>query len=453
MTTAAPVGRSSDSAPWVVSVFVGIGVLVTAIGGVQRLVDGIAVMAESVFIVYFVRHLLLAVSAMQTASLHPKADDIDGPFRPRVSVLVACKDEAMVIEGLVESLLALEYPSDRLQVVVVNDGSTDGTGAILETLARTRPRLKCLHRSGSGGKPSALNDGLALVTGEVIVVFDADHRPHRDVVKRLIRHFEDPAVAAVQGRCVISNAHETPVARLVAVDYLAGYLVNEYGRQAVYQLPAYGGANCAVRTVDLWAIGGWNPNSVTEDTDLTIRLILAGRRVRYDVSAVDEEEAVVSISRYWKQRYRWARGHQKVWRDYRRGVWSSSRLSIAEKVETTLFLLAFHVPVVSALGLVVLLLWLLGLAHPHQPIDSSVLWTLLFLGPLLELGGALLVARADRREAFALLWFLPMFFVSIALCTKAWVDGIAGRPYSWVKTKRSSDDRSVATLSGSREPA
>ena len=63
-------------------------------------------------------------------------------------------------------------------------------------------------------------------------------------------------------------------------------------------------------------------------------------------------------------------------------------------------------------------------------------WTLLFLGPLLELGAGLLIARVDRRYALALVWFLPLFFVSIALCTKAWVDGVAGRPYSWVKTRR-----------------
>jgi 1,2-diacylglycerol 3-beta-glucosyltransferase len=446
----APVGRerSSDAAPWVLSALAGTAVIVTALGSLQLLVDGVALLTESVFVVYFVRHLLLAVSAMQGASVHPKGGETDGSFQPLVTVLVACKDEAMVVGGLVESLLALDYPPDRLQVVVVDDGSTDGTGRLLDTLSASRPRLQCLHRSGGGGKPSALNAGLALVTGEVIVVFDADHRPHRDVVQRLVRHFEDPAVAAVQGRCVISNAHETPVSRLVAVDYLAGYLVNEYGRQAVYQLPAYGGANCAVRTVDLWAIGGWNPNSVTEDTDLTIRLVLAGRRVRYDISAVDEEEAVVSIGRYWKQRYRWARGHQKVWRDYRSGVWSSSRLSVMEKIETTLFLLAFHVPVVSALGLVVLLLWTLGAAQPHQLVNSSVLWTLLFLGPLLELGGALLVARAPRRDVMALVWFLPLFLVSIALCTKAWFDSIAGRPYSWVKTKRSA----WRALAGAPEP-
>ena len=62
-----------------------------------------------------------------------------------------------------------------------------------------------------------------------------------------------------------------------------------------------------------------------------------------------------------------------------------------------------------------------------------VLWTLLFLGPMLELGAGLLVAQADRRLACALVFFVPLYVVSVALCTKAWVDGIAGRPYRWAR--------------------
>ena len=185
---------------------------------------------------------------------------------------------------------------------------------------------------------------------------------------------------------------------------------------------------------------------MTEDTDLTLRLVLAGQRVRYDITAVDEEEGVVTLLRYWRQRYRWARGHQKVWRDYRRAVWASARLSLAEKIETTMFLLAFHVPVASAVGLVILGLWVTGTVHPVEPVDTSVLWTLLFLGPLLELGGALLIARAPRRDALALVWFLPIFLVSIALCTKAWFDGLAGRPYTWAKTPRAAHRAIGATV-------
>ena len=268
------------------------------------------------------------------------------------------------------------------------------------------------------------------------MIFDADHEPAPDVIRRLVRHFEDPSVGAVQGRCEIRNAQDSMLTRLVAIDYMAGYLVNEYGRQSLFKMPAYGGANCAVRATSLRAAGGWNERSVTEDTDLTLRLVLQGERVRYDVTSLDTEEGTVTLDRFWRQRYRWARGHQQVWRDYRRAVWSSKHLSFPEKLETTLFMLAFHLPVISAVGLCVVLLWAAGVSHPIAPLNMVVFWTLLFLGPLLELGGGLLVSRASRRDALALAFFLPIFFVSIAVCTKAWVDGLVGREYSWVKTAR-----------------
>jgi cellulose synthase/poly-beta-1,6-N-acetylglucosamine synthase-like glycosyltransferase len=418
-------------------------VTVVAVLGVDRTTSVVAVFTEVVFILFFLRHFAFAVSALQSASSDIESPPLEDPgFVPPVSVLVACKNEQSVVEGMVGALLALDYPADRLQLIVVNDASTDRTAELLDAIAAAEPRLTCLHRSPDavGGKSAALNDALPLVTGDVVVVFDADHQPDSRVVRRLVSHFRDPRVAAVQGRCEIRNEGDSPLARLIAIDYMAGYLVNEYGRQSLFELPAYGGANCAVRVSSLQAAGGWNPNTVTEDTDLTVRLLLGGSRIRYDVNAVDREEGVVTLERFWRQRYRWARGHQQVCRDYRRFVWSAPHLSLWQKVELTMFLYVFHLPVVSAVGLVVVGAWSMGLAQPMSSVNTAVFWTLLFLGPLLELGAGVLIAEADRRYVRVMAYFLPLFFISIALCTKAWLDGLAGRPYGWVKTQRSADD-------------
>lgn len=439
MTTTPPgAGRGT---PWTLPALAGAGAVLVASLGPDRAAGVVAAATEVVFIAFFLRHLGFAIAAMRTAPEDLSAPLIETGFCPRVTVLVACKNEEAVVQGLVGSLLALDYPADRLQVVIVDDGSDDRTPELLAELAGQHDRLDWIRRApgSGGGKSGALNAALDRATGDVIVVFDADHQPRTDVLRRLVRHFEDDAVEAVQGRCLIRNPGDSALTALVAIDYMAGYLVNEYGRQSLFALPAYGGANCAVRTSTLRAAGGWNVRTVTEDTDLTLRVLLSGGKVRYDVSAVDEEEGVVSVSRYWRQRYRWARGHQQVWRDYRRAVWASKRLSRLDKLETTMFLLVYHLPVVSAVGLAILLLWMLGLASPVSAVDPYVLWTLLFLGPLLELAGGLLVGQAPRSSARLLVYFLPLFFLAIALCTKAWVDGVLGRPYSWVKTKRAAD--------------
>jgi cellulose synthase/poly-beta-1,6-N-acetylglucosamine synthase-like glycosyltransferase len=432
---------SEHGAPWALIIFGGVGLITWHLLGPSLLLTIIAVGVQLVFIAFFTRHLAFAVAALQSAPADLAAPDVETGGRPSVTVLVGCHNERSVVDTLASSLLALDYPRELLQLVVIDDGSTDGTGERLDLWSSQHPRLGVIHRRPGcgGGKSGALNAGLAGATGEIVVVFDADHEPRPDVVRRLVRHFHDPSVAAVQGRCEVKNPEDSPLAHLVALDYLSGYLVNEYGRQALFQLPAYGGANCAVRADLLREVGGWNVDTVTEDTDLTLRLLLGGHRVRYDITAVDAEEGVLTFSQFWRQRYRWARGHQQVWRDYRGPVLRSRFLSVPEKIETMMFLLVFHLPVISALGIGVIVTYSVGLAHPIDPLNTFVLWTLLFLGPMLELSGGMLVSRADRRNAPMLILFLPVFFVSIALCTKAWFDGVLGRRYAWVKTDRSLD--------------
>jgi cellulose synthase/poly-beta-1,6-N-acetylglucosamine synthase-like glycosyltransferase len=419
---------------------VGVTLLVVAWLGLPRTVTVVAVLITVIYLSFFVRHLLFAISALETVRADLAAPLIEPSCWPPVSVLVSCHNEEAVVARLTQALGQLDYPAHLLQVIIVDDGSTDRTGELLEAWAATGTG-RCIRRpAGSpGGKSGALNAALEYVIGEIVIVFDADHRPHADVVRRLVRHFADPTVAAAQGRCVISNGGDSPLAHLVEIDYTAGYLVNEYGRQAVFGLPAYGGANCAVRTSALCKLGGWYPLTVTEDTDLTLRLLLSGYRVRYDVTAIDEEEGVVTLGSYWRQRYRWSRGHQQVWRDFNRKTWASRHLSLAQKIETTMFLFAFHLPVVSAFSLVIFGLWFGGVQPPLDPLSLYVFSMMMLIGPMLELATGLLLSDAPGKEAWSLILFLPLYFVSIALGTKAWIDGVCGRDYRWVKTARADD--------------
>ncbi|SNT06387.1 Glycosyltransferase, catalytic subunit of cellulose synthase and poly-beta-1,6-N-acetylglucosamine synthase [Geodermatophilus pulveris] len=413
--------------------------MVALAAGLDETLGVVGGVLNVVFGVYFCRHLGFAVAAARWAEHDMLAADVGlDSWTPTVAVFVGCKNEELVVDGMVTALLALDYPADRLTLVVVDDGSDDTTGARLDAWAGREPRLRVLHRppGSGGGKSGALNDALHLVDAEVAVVFDADHEPDPTALRRLVRHFRDPEVGAVMGRCVIRNGRDSPMASTVFVDFLSGYLVNEYGRQALFELPAYGGANCAVRMSTLRTLGGWNPHTVTEDTDLTLRVLMTGQRVRYDLSAVDFEEAVVSAQRFWKQRYRWARGHQKCFRDYWRPLMRSPYLSPVEKVETTLFLLVYHVPLLSGIGLLLTVLRAFGIGD--LPVVALLpLSMLLFIGPLAELSVGLLIGRVERRSAWRLLGFLPAFALSIWITTRAYVDGMLGRPYTWVKTSRS----------------
>ena len=209
--------------------------------GLDRTLGILAGLLNLVFAAYFCRHLGFAIAAARWAESDLLAADVDlEGWTPDVAVFVGCKNEELVVDGMVTALLALDYPRDKLRLVVVDDGSDDGTGARLDAWAAHDPRLTVLHRppGAGGGKSGALNDALATAQADVVVVFDADHEPDPTSLRRIVRHFRDPAVGAVMGRCVIRNGTESSMATTVFVDFLSGYLVNEYGRQAVFELPA-----------------------------------------------------------------------------------------------------------------------------------------------------------------------------------------------------------------------
>lgn len=437
--SAAPAHAGPGGTPWTLPLLAGFAAILYGALGVQDASSVIVGFLVVVFLIFLARHLAFATSALSAAPGDMRTrTGFDFGYRPFVTVLVPCRNEELVIEGLVTTLLAFDYPADRHEIIIIDDGSDDRTGSIIDELARQHPHLRCLHRppGAGGGKSGALNEAVAISQGEVMVVFDADHKPRADVLKRLVRHFSDPQVGAVQGRCIVRNSNETQLARTIAVDYYSGYLVNEYGRQSLYQLPAYGGSNCAVRASWLRSFGGWNENTVTEDTDLTLRLVMVGQFVRFDITAIDTEESVPTFRRFWKQRYRWARGHQAAWREYRSSAFRTPALGFWRKLETMMFLLVYHVPVLCGLGLVMVALRAAGVLDWGQGMDLTPIATLLFLGPLLELAGGLLVSRAPRNAAWGVLLFLPMFVLFTIVCTKAWFDGIIGRPYAWVKTER-----------------
>ncbi|MDP3939680.1 MAG: glycosyltransferase family 2 protein, partial [Deltaproteobacteria bacterium] len=175
----------------------------------------------------------------------------------------------------------------------------------------------------------------------------------------------------------------------------------------------------------------------TEDTDLTLRLILSGYRVRYDISALDYEQAVTTLVKYRKQRYRWAFGHQQVWRDYLRPSWRTSHLSLLEKIETTMFLWLYHVPVATFFSFFAIpyLFFGIGIAPPEWIL---VLVPILMLGPFLPIAvGLLQTPDARPRHAWMIGILLPVIIAFAFTCAHSWFNGVRGKGYQWAKTARS----------------
>jgi cellulose synthase/poly-beta-1,6-N-acetylglucosamine synthase-like glycosyltransferase len=172
-------------------------------------------------------------------------DDFEHQFyEPDISIIIPARDEENVIGRLLQRISELTYPRDKMQVIVINDASTDATGKIAEKYSRQYEFIEVIHRdkkTGGKGKPAAINSCLHLLTGEIVLFLDADYTPQRDIVEKLVRGFIDPKVGAVQGRPVVSNEPDNIVTRIVAMERIGGYCINQEARDILGLIPQFGG--------------------------------------------------------------------------------------------------------------------------------------------------------------------------------------------------------------------
>lgn len=228
---------------------------------------------------------------------------------PPVAVIVPAYNEAVGIERAVRSLAASDYPD--LDIVVVDDGSTDGTADIVAAL--TLPGVR-LIRQDNGGKASALNTGTAESTADVLVMVDGDTLFETDTIRRLVAPLADPAIGAVSGNTKVGNRSGL-LGRWQHIEYVMGFNLDRRMYEVLQCTPTVPGAIGAFRRSLLEAVGGVPGDTLAEDTDLTLAIGRTGHRVVYAEDARAWTEAPSTLSTLWRQRYRWSFGTmQAVWK-------------------------------------------------------------------------------------------------------------------------------------------
>ena len=268
----------------------------------------------------------------------PLCDEEQADF-PKVSLLVAAKNEEAVISNLVEMLCNLDYPKDKYELWVINDYSTDQTPALLEQLASKYDQLKVLHRGADagGGKSGALNQVLPLTKGEIVGVFDADAHVPQDLLRRVLPLFNQESVGAVQVRKAIANAPLNFWTKGQMTEMAFDSYVQQQ-RTATGGIGELRGNGQFVRRTALDRCGGWNEQTITDDLDLTIRLHLD----QWDISFFNyppvEEEGVTNAVALWHQRNRWAEGGYQRYLDYWRLI-ASNRMGIWKTLDLFSFML------------------------------------------------------------------------------------------------------------------
>lgn len=411
---------------------------------VLLILKGYIVFTVLVMTVYAARHYRFTWNRLLGRQRLYYQDILDSDL-PTVTVLVPMHDEERVARQSLDALLRCDYPRQLLEIIPIDDHSSDGTGAILDDYARLHAQVRPLHRrEGQRGKPAALNDALAVARGDVIVVFDADYVPSRGALREIAICFQDPEVGAVMGRVVPYNTRRNLLTRLLDLERSGGYQVDQQARHNLRLMPQYGGTVGGFRRAQAVALGGFDPRVLAEDTDLTLRLYLRGYKVAYANRLECFEEVPENWTVRSRQVRRWARGHNLVMFRFFGPLLRSPFLSRTEKFDGALLLLIYLVPLVLFVGIAdSVALFYLG---EMQILESALVFLFVAayssfgnFAPFYEIGTAALIDGVSYR--LRLLPFMTFYFLLNVLTTtvgfcQALGDYLLRREVGWAKTER-----------------
>ncbi|MBX7233501.1 MAG: glycosyltransferase family 2 protein [Caldilineales bacterium] len=389
-------------------------------------------------LVFSLRRLIFTIAALASPQrLSPPAPP---PSFPNLLVLIPCRDDGPSLPPLVDALSQNGYPPDHLRLLLIDDGSRSHTALLIDELTAQTPGAAALHLSPGRGKAAALNAALvAEPWGEIIAVYDADHRPQPGGLLALVAPFADPQVAAVSGRTEAANALVSASAYYSASERLVHQRLTMAAKDRLHLAPAILGSHCAYRRSVLATLGGFLPGAFLEDTDLTLRLAAAGLRTRFVESIPAIDQAPATLNAYWRQHVRWGRGFQDValGRERRRpsGPQSAPPLSFWLRLELFLFSLGYldRLALLAAAGL----LLSDAILPTHFDFPAWFFIAVLVL-PYLQVIAALVRTHKPWAWWLRLPFLLLIFPVDLLAAARSTLDTLLNRPRQWTPTTRTS---------------
>lgn len=389
------------------------------------LVVGIAIIGVLVFARFGMMLLLSALHARRVRRKDFRWGP--APVTEPVSVLVPAYNEAKCIENTVRSLMASEHP---IEVLVVDDGSSDGTARIVEDLLLPNVRVVRQHNAG---KPAALNRGLANARHDIVVMMDGDTVFEPATVRELVQPFADPSVGAVAGNAKVGN-RDSLIGAWQHIEYVMGFNLDRRMYDILGCMPTIPGAVGAFRRSALERVGGMSDDTLAEDTDITMALHRDGWRVVYAEKARAWTEAPESVQQLWSQRYRWSYGTMQA-------IWKHRR-ALVERGPSGRF---------GRVGLPLVSLFMVLAPLLAPLIDVFLLYGLIF-GPtqktVLAWLGVLAVQAACAAYAFRLDRERMRYLISLPLqqilyrqlmymvLLQSWITALTGGRLRWQKLRR-----------------
>ena len=345
---------------------------------------------------------------------------------PPVSVVIPAYNEGLNIAATVRSIAANNHLAD-VEVVVVDDGSTDGTADRAEEL--DLPGVTVIRQSNQG-KPAALNAGIRQAKHDVLVLLDGDTIFEPGTIGQLVQPFADTGVGAVSGNAKVGN-RQGLLGRWQHLEYCAGSNLDRQILHALRCIPTVPGAVGAFRKAALTDVGGVSDDTLAEDTDLTMAVTRAGWRVAYRPEAKAWTEAPVTIQGLFRQRYRWSYGtFQAMWK-HRGALMENGPMGRFGLI----YLLAFHL-LLPLLAPVMDLYVLYGFLVADAPL-GLIVWTVFLLIQTASAGYAL---RLDG-ESLKPLWAYPLQQIvyrqlMYAVVIQSLITALHGTQLRWMSVRR-----------------
>ena len=310
---------------------------------------------------------LIFLYGMFVLSKNFKRDSIQQNFRPdestldlpNLDIIVAARDEQYVIQRLVERLFRLDYPSDKLNIFVIDDGSEDETPNILRKLSQQYQKLQILSRvkNAGGGKSGALNDALRLTSGEWVLILDADAQLRNDTLVKLIQYAQRGSWPAVQLRKSVINGSQNLLTKCQTIE-MAMDTFFQIGRLSAGGATELRGNGQLIKKRILIESGSFNEDTVTDDLDLSLRLLLFGSEIGILWEPPVMEEAVETFPALFAQRQRWAEGGLQRYFDYGSDL-IFGKINTLKKFDILFFfILQYALPIVALSDLVASLCFL-----------------------------------------------------------------------------------------------
>ena len=354
---------------------------------------------------------------------------------PKFSIIVPTKNEEPVINRCLNAILDMNYPKDKMEVIIVDGNSSDATCLICEGFSAKHPGLfKIIKEKEAKGKPAALNLALPIITGEVVGVFDADSVPEKEALRKVASHFNDKQVMAVQGRTTSLNEKRNILTRVVSMEEKAWFQALLAGREKMQLFVPLTGSCQFIRRNELEELGGWDEASLTEDVELALRLVEKKHTIRYADEVCCGQETPNSLRDLTKQRIRWYRGYMETALKYGRLLDTLNKRTVDAEISLV-------GPFIMVISLLSYLNWLvLSLLFTQTSIIVTITGLIIILTAISLISiGVLLIASEKPIRLRNLLWVPSIYaYWLIQMCIAGWafVKLIFRRKRVWSKTEK-----------------